>query len=278
MPGLNPSKPIIARVAYNASAPVSTKLDRIRQRLFRAATQIQGRVLVISTCGGFFRFPWPEDGALSGNSKNPSKSDWAALTQAAEYHLWELLNPELLGELKTVSNYLTIGADSYSNNEKICELVAIVDLKRENVKWTGKFYPRGPHQMRNLYRNTNLGSHFLTFGKHKVLVLGCHDLNIFSPRGEAKQKEGEWRYNTRKEFYALVEEHQPSIVLHHPHQTDSHHIWKTSIGKLKKISKSFKVDHFASGINYHNGGDEPRGNYQSVLKATKFGSVIDIVV
>lgn len=67
----------------------------------------------------------------------------------------------------------------------------------------------------------------------------------------------------------------PTIVLHHPHTTDSPRIWLGAIHQLRHKLPS--VTRFISGINIYNDGNPPRGQWDDVLKFTTFGpSVIEV--
>ena len=49
------------------------------------------------------------------------------------------------------------------------------------VRWTGKSYPVDSQQ-HTLVHVKDLCSHFLEIGSERLLVLGCHDLHLFSGR------------------------------------------------------------------------------------------------
>ena len=135
----------------------------------------------------------------------------------------------------TCTDYITIGIDSQKdkislNNLSIqqphVELVALIDLKTDKYYWTGKSYPT-TGQENGLIRISDIGTHFIELPVGKVMILGCHDLNAFSPRGKVTTKK-KWRKKIREEIINKTQEEKPKIVLHHPHTTDSSRIWNAS--------------------------------------------------
>ena len=255
-------------------------LRRAARRL--ASTLPSGeKAISLTTCGGFYYFPWPDNFTWSDNF-SPAPADLRALEASAEHQLWQLLTPSLLIELAAVTDFLTIGADSWLAHPATtreakygCELVALLNLKTLQVHWTGKYYPTGDYQMRHLYRHSALDSHFVFLNRRRTMVLGCHDLNLFSPRGMASEAEGGIRAQLRAEFLEQACAFAPTMVLHHPHTTDSPRIWLGAIHQLRRELPS--VTRFISGINVYNHGNPPRGQWDDVLKFTTFGpSVLEV--
>ena len=82
----------------------------------------------------------------------------------------------------------------------------------------------------------------------------------------------------------LTRDFEPTIILHHPHSTDSPRIWTTAwSGAREFLPKSDPRRHvWASGIGYYNddGDGETRGALCAVQSATRCcGShVVDIAV
>jgi len=96
--------------------------------------------------------------------------------------------------LREVTDYITLGVDSYKEkisttrnyiNQPHIELVFLVDLKNNKFYWTGKSYPASGQQ-NGLVRITDLKSHFLDLNVGKLMILGCHDLMMFSNRNWKK--------------------------------------------------------------------------------------------
>jgi copper chaperone CopZ len=77
------------------------------------------KVKIILTCGGFMQFPWPEN--ISPESvrdfKNPSSWVIRTLFDEAERRVRYLLSGGLDEKLKEITDYITLGIDSYK--EKI---------------------------------------------------------------------------------------------------------------------------------------------------------------
>ncbi len=173
--------------------------------------------------------------------------------------------------LEEVVDFCTIGIDGGHNKAHHIELVCVYDTKkRKIVNWTGKFYPTQA-QKNNLIKVNNLDTHFVKLNNKKVLLLGCHDLTVFNPRGQAKAKG--WKKEISNKFKKLCKEFKPEIVLQHPHTTDTPNTWNSDWVNLQKELPSVK--HFASGINYHNKSKKPRSPLKKVLEKTKKGDVID---
>lgn len=86
-------------------------------------------------------------------------------------------------------------------------------------------------------------------------------------------KQGGYKKQVADKFRSKCEMFKPEIILQHPHTTDSPNIWNQPWRMVEKELSSVK--HFASGIKYHNGDEEPRGLLIDVLEKTKKGDVID---
>ena len=140
------------------------------------------------------------------------------------------------------------------------------------IRWTGKFYPT-EGQKRRLIKFNNLDSHFIELNNQKIMILGCHDLNVYSPRGQAMVKPGGYKKEIADAFKSKSKEFQPDIILQHPHTTDTPNIWNLA---WKTVEKELpNTQHFASAIKYHNWNGKPRRKLDLVLEKTKKGDVID---
>lgn len=153
--------------------------------------------------------------------------------------------------LKETADYFTIGIDGFNPiNNQLIELVAVYELKKEKViTWTGKFYPAAG-QKRNLIKINDLNTHFVELNNQRVVVLGCHDLNVFNPRGQANADPNGWKKQVADRFKTKCKEFKPEIILQHPHTTDTPKTWNSSWRKVERELPSVK--HFASGIKYYN--------------------------
>ncbi len=189
-----------------------------------AALPKNRRLTCLCTCGAFLRFDWPAGLPYQGNL-DPTPNEVGVLTEAAESAVRKVLTKDLTEGLRTCSDYLTLGVDTkkdkVSTSEEIieqphAELVCLVDLRSDSIRWTGKFYPT-VGQQRSIVRFPDLESHFVSLDGDPVMILGCHDLSVYSARSQARARG--WRQNLNSEFRALAAKHRPVEVLHHPHTT-----------------------------------------------------------
>ncbi len=157
------------------------------------------KVDCLITCGAFLTFDWLHSVTDVGNNKNPSKEVLDLLTALAIKHCELLLDDDLRKRLNNYTDYLTIGIDSYKDKISLSkvsirqlhiEIVTLLDLKTNRYFLTGKSYPTAG-QENGLVRFQDLETHFVDLPIGKVLILGCHDLNVFSPRGKVTTKK-EW--------------------------------------------------------------------------------------
>lgn len=240
------------------------------------------RVDCLITCGAFIKFIWPADLLEIGDNKFPDQAVVNTLISAAEKACKKLLDQEIRQKLQMYTDYITIGVDSkkdkvslsYVSIRKLhAELVALVDLKSNKYYWTGKSYPTAG-QEDGLVRIKDLSTHFVDLSFGKVLILGCHDLNIFSRRGK-KTTKTKWRKDIRSSFYRLIKKEKPGIVLHHPHTTDSSRIWTPAWNELEQSTDSIH-NYLGAGVYYNENGE--RSSLHEVLGKTKKGQSIDFIV
>jgi hypothetical protein len=241
------------------------------------------RVQFITTCGAFLTFALPASIPYIRDNKFPDKSVLDYLISCAEQSCRKLMDDNLCKKLFRCANYITIGVDSWKSKVSVTsaqirkphiEMVALLDLQTGNYHWTGKSYPT-PGQERGLVRFQDLSSHFISLSIGNLMVLGCHDLNIFSPRGEAVTR-NPWRKKVRDDFYKLAKMERPTIVLHHPHTTDTLKIWTPAWNKLTRTLPS--VERYLGSGRYYNNGDEQRSNITDVLNKTKMGDTLDFII
>lgn len=221
----------------------------------------------VITPGGFIKFNFEEEKA----------SNWKNLINDAEDELQNFIteNNQLLKQVN--AKYITFGLDGFSyDSETHSELVALYDLHQDKiVHWTGKTYPT-ESQKEDLVIVDDLDSHFIEINGDKLCLFGCHDLNMYSPRGNATMKKGSDKWNVVQKFQAKMAEFQPTVVIQHPHTTDTPNIWRSAWNKLSNEVDS--INHFASGIFYFDPtSDKPRGELNDVLESTKIGDVVDII-
>lgn len=227
------------------------------------------------TPGGFVVAPFPSTwrGGVSWDSR---PSDLKALVQCAEDVLSRTLTEQVRKAAEERIDVLTIGIDLCSDGcSEHAELVAVWELANGRVFWTGKSYPTSG-QERDLVQVADLNTHLLAVADERVLVLGCHDLNMFSPRSRANQAQGSHRWQRSKEMRRLACRFRPTIVLQHPHSTDSPNIWRTAWSGLVRDLGGLKA--WASGIAYFSWEGPPRGSLDKVLAATQGGTpTVDFV-
>lgn len=231
----------------------------------------------ILTPGGFLTFDFPNSLRYDLDIPKAEEQSILQLQKEANNKINEFfssLPPTTFKKLKETADFFTIGIDGKNPiNDQNIELVAIYDLKKEKVvEWTGKFYPIDS-QRKILIKINNLDTHFVKLNNQRVLILGCHDLNVYNPRGQAAANPDGWKKQLADKFKALCKKFDPEIILQHPHTTDTPNIWNLAWGAVEKELPNVK--HFASGINYSNGNEKPRGELSKVLEKTKKGDVID---
>jgi hypothetical protein len=234
------------------------------------------------TCGAFLNFNWPQSLTDVGDSKCPQKKVLNLLISEAKKQCDLLVDERLRQKLIARTKYITIGIDSFKDKISLSntyirpphvELVALVDLRTNRYFWTGKSYPTTGQEM-GLIRFEDLSTHFVGLPLGKTMILGCHDLNVFNLRGKVATKK-EWRKKIRKDFYKMVKNKTPRIVLHHPHTTDSSRIWTAAWNELSEIVPTVKK--YISAGRYFN-RDGERSNLNEVLNKTKLGDTIDFIV
>lgn len=264
----------IARLIVEGD-PNETKLKNLIAKFISKAKNRHFDFVI--TPGGFLSFDFPEGLDDDIDIDNINEKQLQLLHKEAEEVISDFfgrLKDDDFQKLKKIADYFTIGIDgSNESGSRHIELIAVYNLKKEKViRWTGKFYPT-EYQKRSLIKFNDLDSHFIELNSQKIIILGCHDLNVYSPRGQAMAKQGGYKKQVADKFRSKCEMFKPEIILQHPHTTDSPNIWNQPWRMVEKELSSVK--HFASGIKYHNGDEEPRGLLVDVLEKTKKGDVID---
>jgi hypothetical protein len=255
--------------------PNFSKLEKLIEKFL--ATEYQKRTYeFIITPGGFLNFKFPDSLQHDLDIINAEEQNISQLQKSANNTIIDFfgyLQPTILKKLKETADFFTIGIDGFNpTNYQSIELVAVYDLKKEKViRWTGKFYPT-EGQKNDLIKINNLDTHFIELNNQKVLILGCHDLNVFSPRGQATANPNGWKKQLADRFKSSCKKFNPEIILQHPHTTDTPNIWNLAWRTVDKELPNVK--HFASGIKYYN-RNGVRGDIGKVLEKTKKGDVID---
>lgn len=260
----------LARAWRSMSNPESARV--ILQKVVEAWPQGHP-VDYLITFGGFQRFKWPLP--VVGSHDGISWSSMAALASAeAKKCLEGAITNALAGHVK----YITIGIDSSSvehdHSKPEVELVGLFSIDGTEEQWTGKSKPV-PAQMVGLMK-APLETHFQTVGNEHIVVLGCHDLNLFS--GRAYTNSSPRKKTDLGAFRRKLTEWSPTVVLQHPHTTDSNRTWLAGWSGVRTLSG--KSLHTATGGVCYKGSDgkPPRSPLSSVLLATRFGPTLDFVL
>ena len=235
----------IARIVVNGwpyTNPVNAEGN-----LYRCLLSLTEEIQFLTTPGGFvfISFPTKWEGA-SGWSSKPE--DFEVLTQLAALYVKQIISPRIVEAARNKVKYLTLSLDLRSSNTPLhAELIALIDLASGNIlNWTGKSYPT-MDQEKSLIHITNLKSHLTEVDGEKLLILGCHDLNIYNNRARTNQKVGGSRHQRCQAMLKLFDTFQPTIILQHPHATDT---WKTWIQGWKEVSRRYPQAAWASAIAY----------------------------
>lgn len=266
---------IVTEKDYDNGRDNYLKLEKVIHKFIRKVEN-KKRFEFIVTPGGFLNFKF------SVNAKHSleklEKTNISTLQKEANkiiVDFFQSLEHDTFQKLKMIADYFTIGIDGWDTNigsTLHIELVAIYDLRKEKViKWTGKFYPND-YQKKDLIKINDLNTHFIQLNNQNILILGCHDLSVYNPRGQANANPNGWKKKLANKFKKLSREFKPDIIIQHPHTTDTPNIWNISWRALERDLPTVK--HFASGINYSN-PDGVRGTLEKVLEKTKKGDVID---
>lgn len=234
----------------------------------------------IITPGGFTRVREPVrwDAPTGWRSR---REDFGRLTAFAEPTVRRIMSKRNRERAVRIgARLITIGIDVFGRNDDkhpLAELIAAYDLDTETVlRWTGKSYPTAS-QERTLFQVTDLRSHILSHDRWRILLLGCHDLNMFSPRSAANRRPGSDRSKRCEAMERVVRRFCPRIVLHHPHATDSPNIWFQGWIGMQRLG----VREWASGVaRYNEDGGECRAGMDDILRATRSSKtdVADIVI
>jgi hypothetical protein len=228
------------------------------------------------TPGGFVKGKLPP--SLSGKvSWDSSPKDMRALTVAAAPLVIDTVFPKVIEEAKGRVKIITVCVDLIDyNTGHHAELIAAFNVDTcKIVGWTGKSYPV-PSQEKTLIQVKDLSSHTMKIGRDRVLILGCHDLNMWNPRGWANQSPGSNRRKRCAAMRKLAKEFKPTIVIQHPHDTDSPNIWTLGWSGIQKQFPKLKA--WASGICYNNeNGGPQRAPLKDVLTRTQGGPVFNMV-
>ena len=277
----------VVRVVVNGWTWLSGEADNatLAKAMLLGALEADGwpqvRADVTITPGGFIRAPFPDGYDQDGGARGwGSDDDFERLTPAASKAVERVIaDRPLMTRLRGRTRLLTLGVDLIGGTNTRAELVAVFDTEKEAVvQWTGKSYPAGSVEERHLVQ-APLENHLLDSEGTPILILGCHDLNLFSERARANQAVGSVRRRRCDAMRKLAKEFKPVAVLQHPHTTDSPKIWSVAWAGVRRHVPTAET--LASGIAYCRQGNAgpPRAPIETVMEQTAWGAEIgDVVV
>ncbi len=228
------------------------------------------------TPGGFIKGKLAEPWTRSRGWES-SPGELRHLARLAEPYVRKTMTKAVLRAAKKRTRVLTLGVDLCDEDDIHAELVAVVDCATGDViRWTGKSYPVFS-QEKKLIQVSRLSSHLLRVAGERVLILGCHDLNMFSNRGRANQAAKGLRRRRCDQMRKCASIFRPTVVLQHPHSTDTANIWRMPWACLARDLPSVRT--WASGIGYYNRGARRRQPLKGVLEGTRsVAGVLEVVV
>ena len=236
---------------------------------------VRSRILV--ACGGFIEFPWPPAATPKaiGKPSDPAQGALDLLGNAADRALAAVLTPDVRERLARHTDAVALGVDSHSSNslsKPHVEFSYLVNLPDGPTRRVAKSYPAGCQEW-GLVRNPDVADHFVTFDGQPTLLLQCHDLTAFNPRGNATAKG--WRAAMIQRFHDKARCRQPQVVIHYPHTAETPRTWSASWNRLCRIAGS--AEHYAAAGRFSYNGGCPRGKLEAVRAATVRGASIDFV-
>jgi hypothetical protein len=241
-----------------------TDIEQAEKALHDSLLAFKSPTKFLTTPGGFVFVPFPDVWPNTfGWDSHPE--ELAKLAQIASPCVSQIISPRVLAAAKDKVEYLTLGLDLRSLSINLhAELVALIDMSTGSIlQWTGKSYPT-PDQEKTLIHITDIASHIIQLGQERVLILGCHDLNVFNGRARANQKVGGLRYLRSQAMLKQFDSFRPTVILQHPHATDT---WKSWIQPWKEISRRYPESSWASAIAYAH-PVKPRVSLPDVLSKT----------
>ena len=297
---------LVVRIVVCGSTYRQNQLDNrddARAMLLEAFASKQwpsGRAFVAITPGGFVRIRLPHDydGARGWDTK---KRDLRKLIPYVESAIEGVLRGKVLKKARKRTRFITLGVDLNVDRQKeerirrnhYCrpscppehthaELVAVIETASGKfVRWTGKSYPVD-EQQHTLIHVRDLRSHLVEIGRERLLVLGCHDLNLLINRGRKSKSGLTPKQARRRRMQALVREFRPTMILHHPHSTYSPRVWSAARGAAQAMLRTACIS--ASGIAFY-GNPKPKQEWRSwqtldaTLSATASGDgIVDVVI
>lgn len=266
--GRNERQVTIARLAVRGRPPASWALarDLLAEGLRQWPSGVAAKFLLLP--GGFVSVPWPRiwSGCWGWDS---DANDFEILKRHIEPCIDALISARVRRAARRKVNAIAFGIDAEPDAKTgaFAELAVVYDLDKSSWHVTGKSFPRA--NQRRLVRIKDLKSHFIEMSGERVLVLGCHDLNIFSPRGRSRQRRSGPLATLRREMDREVERFAPTVALQLPHGTDTPRTWTPAWNALAAATR---LRAWASGIAFYRaGGGERRATFDDVCVRTYGG-------
>lgn len=254
---------IDGRPPLDASVAESVLFDALSTAWPRG---IRARFLLLP--GGAVSAPWPT--AWRGHVGWASTpSDVVVLVEEAKRIAPRLLSSRVRKAARGKIDALAFGIDFQrdATTGATAELIVLHHVASGRLVVTGKSLPYS--NQRALVRFSDLRSHFTTVDGERVMMLGCHDLNLFSRRARSRQADRGVLSIVRDEMDHEVETFRPTVVLQLPHGTDTARTWTPSWNALREQAPTIRE--WASGIAFFNPtpGRDQRSTLDKVLARTR---------
>src|ERR1044071_6092883 len=193
----------IARFSISGGLP--DNMERSKSILFGALSQwprgTSAKYLLI--CGGFVQATWP---LVTFDHSANDITDTAALTSEAVALSSRLMTDRIVEPVSDKIQYIAFGIDfeERQSRGRRAEVAVIYDLKMRRAYVTGKSLLRSGQR-----RTVQFGidTHCMHIDGERILVLVCHDLNLFHPRAFASQGEELRRF--RASAIETIARHRP---------------------------------------------------------------------
>ena len=258
----------------------SPRLITLEKWLYQSVIHLKNKdqkTKFLITPGGFSLGKFPKQWDKASGWDSPKES-LAELVPHALPVVEQVVSKRVLKAAKNVVSYITLNVDLRSSStKKHAELIALIDVKAEKILgWTGKSYPT-TNQENTLIHVTDLSSHLFEIGSDRIIILGCHDLNVYSGRARANQKAGGSRNQRSQQMLKYFKRFNPTHIIQHPHGTDT---WRSWNGTWKQLLARHPDIYWASAIGYASNNGKCRAPLKDVLALTHYkgSKALDVVV
>lgn len=258
----------IGRLAVEGWSPRS--VEQARELLIDGLRRLPVRVEYLVAPGGYVNL-LKDLGEIGAGWHSLEKSLEHFRADAAR--VCKQVTSRLPASMRDMARYFSFGLDVrdvHLKGVKHAELVAVADLQSgEMLLLTGKTYPTAC-QEKTLVREAEWESHlWLAPNGDRVLVLGCHDLNVYNNRAlsNASKDRSGCRYKTISDGRAAFKKFKPTHILHHPHATDIANTWRGAWSGVMEIHP--KLEQGVSGIGHPTLRSREPDDIEVVLAATQ---------